>query len=396
MKIVWLCQYPLSDLKSFGVVTKQRSTREATWLRNLASGIVNYYPNIQLHVVTELASISRDYSFNKNGVYFHVIRSASSVPFVNKGYPNYFPLDALLWFRFNKYRLCKCVDEIQPAIVHAHGTESVYSIAANMSGYPYIISLQGIISNIVAHETHLRYKIIQKMERRIIQESHYFVAKTPNARKFILDINPAAVVFDIENPMNQVFLSPPLRSANEQMIVFVGYLAKEKGIEEAIKAVKQIPLLKLAIIGTGENNYERYLRQLIQALDMSDRVIMYGQLEPAAIAEIFSRSLLLVLPSYMENSPNVVSEAMCAGLPVVATRVGGIPNMVNDGITGLLVSPKDVFSLANSINSIISNKALRESMQNSSREEGKKRFHPWVASMKHINAYEIVVNNPSS
>ncbi len=391
MKVLWLCQYPFESLLRFSGTGIVPNARPATWLVNLSSALGKYYPEIELHILTETAKIRHDESFVDSGVNFHLVRSRSSIPFTLKGFPSWAPLDAATKFLLNRRKLGRYIDKIQPDLLHIHGTETVYGLMAIKPGLPVLVSLQGIITKISEQERNLRYRLIQKFERDTIRRSTFFIAKTPFARDFIRSINPDARVFEIENPMNEVFFSTIRHPGVEKLAVFIGYLAKEKGIEDLLAATARLSDLRLVVVGRGNGEYERELLGIANSLGISSRVKWTGYLAPGEIAELFSKASLLVLPSYAENSPNVVSEAMCSGVPVVASDVGGIPQMISDGNTGFLVPPGDVDSLVSAIDRVTSNPALADKMGREARKGATGRFDPRLAAERVSTAYEEVL-----
>ena len=108
--------------------------------------------------------------------------------------------------------------------------------------------------------------------------------------------------------------------------------------------------------------YGKYLLVLIRLYELQDRVIVLGRLSAEEMKAQFLRSSVFVCPSVMENSPNTIGEAMLLGVPVVASRTGGIPSMVEDGVTGLLFHNEDVEDLADSIDRIWSDQALAKEL----------------------------------
>src|SRR5690606_26162669 len=99
-------------------------------------------------------------------------------------------------------------------------------------------------------------------------------------------------------------------------------------------------------------NIARYKKQAA-ALRLGDRVVFTGHQTPEAIRRYMTTSRLVVLGSRMDTSPNIITEAHAAGLPVVATRAGGIPDMVTDQKDGILAGIDDVAELAKGMNTLL-------------------------------------------
>jgi glycosyltransferase involved in cell wall biosynthesis len=131
-------------------------------------------------------------------------------------------------------------------------------------------------------------------------------------------------------------------------VVFVGSVVVSKGVEVLgrafPRAAARIPGLRLVVAGRGPEAQEARLR------DLGDQVVMLGQVPRTHIAEVYAGAGLLAAPSTInENSPLSVCESLMAGTPVVAARIGGIPELIVEGETGYLYEPQDADGLADAI-----------------------------------------------
>lgn len=142
---------------------------------------------------------------------------------------------------------------------------------------------------------------------------------------------------------------------DEFVVLYVGNLKIEKGLNELILAFKKLSMpvnarVHLAIIGSGV--FRSKFEQLVNALGISGKVQFLGSLPLESVALWMNAASVLCLPSYNEGIPNVILEALSCGTKVVATNVGGIPELASgDGMLNL-VSPKSVDSLVHAISSI--------------------------------------------
>ena len=130
-------------------------------------------------------------------------------------------------------------------------------------------------------------------------------------------------------------------------LVFVGRLAPVKGLRVLLEALGQLPdpNVRLTIVGDGS---ERATLEAMAA-PLGERVRFTGYLSQEEVAEILTTANAFVLPSFAEGVPVVLMEAMAAGLPVMATRITGVPELVEDGVSGHLVTPGDPAALARAI-----------------------------------------------
>jgi glycosyltransferase involved in cell wall biosynthesis len=155
------------------------------------------------------------------------------------------------------------------------------------------------------------------------------------------------------------------------LIAVVGALEERKGHPTLFEALARMPDTVHALV-VGEGRMERDLRDKSAALDLSGRVHFTGQRDD--VASILRSVDMLVVPSIIEATPYVILEAMEAGLPVVASSVFGIPEMVEDGDTGLLVPPDDVEALERAIESLQADPDRRRAMGKNALERFSARF----------------------
>ena len=153
---------------------------------------------------------------------------------------------------------------------------------------------------------------------------------------------------------------PSKQTGERRTIVCVGRLSPEKGQTGLLRAFAQLrashPDLTLRLVGDGPDRDA--LERLSDELNVTDAVTFAGRLpERDTLLEI-ARADLLVLPSFMEGLPIVLMEAMALGVPVIASRVAGIPELVVDGKTGLLFAPSNWDELAQCIARLLGDKAL--------------------------------------
>lgn len=136
-------------------------------------------------------------------------------------------------------------------------------------------------------------------------------------------------------------------------------LVANKGLQQLIAAMVQVPGANLTIIGDGP--LRTALEALIQRLELKDRVRLLGWLPgPADVARVLQQSRVFVMPSASEGGPRAALEAMACGLPVVATRVGLMPEVIVDGQSGGLFTTGDPVDLARQIRTLLADPSLRQ------------------------------------
>jgi glycosyltransferase involved in cell wall biosynthesis len=166
------------------------------------------------------------------------------------------------------------------------------------------------------------------------------------------------------------------------LVVSVGRLARVKGFEHLIEATSRLNGVTLAIVGDGELRPD--LERLAQT--SSARVVLAGQMARDRVAEALAAADVVVVPSVVDNRGRVDSttstalEALAAGRPLIATTVGGIPEVVRDGDNGLLVPEKDPVALAAAIEQLRADPELRQRLSLRAREFAVQRLS-WDATI---------------
>lgn len=168
-------------------------------------------------------------------------------------------------------------------------------------------------------------------------------------------------------------------------VLFAGRCYPEqKGLEVLMKAfasLRDVPGVTLRVVGEDWGGYDT-VRTLSRTLGLQERVTLVGKVDRATLLGEFQRADVFVLPSLFDSFPIAVLEAMAAGLPVVATRVGGVPDVVEDGRTGLLVPPGDSAALADGLRRLVREPATRRSM--GQRGQERSRSYSWSEILTRI------------
>ncbi len=142
-------------------------------------------------------------------------------------------------------------------------------------------------------------------------------------------------------------------------LLIAGSLEKRKGHEILFRAALTLPE-RIHILVAGSGALDESYRQIADSLGIGDRVHFLGQRDD--IPDLLAASDIMVLPSLLEATPYIVIEAMAAGIPVIASGIFGIPELVKDSETGILVEPGNEASLAASIMKLMDNESLRTGM----------------------------------
>ena len=167
----------------------------------------------------------------------------------------------------------------------------------------------------------------------------------------------------------------------ERKVIAVGKFDKNKGFDYLLRAAHELSFrginIEVELVGAGEQAGS--LRELVNELRMADRVKFRGWLPFTAVQAAMRGATILVHPSdgIGDGLPNVIRESMALGTPVIASRVAGIPEALDNGRCGLLVPPKDVKALADGIQTLLKSEALRFEYANLARRYAEAKFDLW-------------------
>ncbi|HEY2548637.1 MAG TPA: oligosaccharide flippase family protein [Candidatus Acidoferrum sp.] len=177
----------------------------------------------------------------------------------------------------------------------------------------------------------------------------------------------------------------------QNLVLFFGRIWEYKGLEYLIRAEplisSQVPNVRILIAGQGED-FSRYARMMVHP----ERFIVHNEYIPEEhAAEYFRRASVVALPYIEASQSGVIPIAYSAGRPVVATNVGGLPEMVEHGQTGYLVGPRDVLGLAESITRLLLNPGLRHRMGENAKRKIEAECSPAVVAQKTLEVYRRAV-----
>jgi glycosyltransferase involved in cell wall biosynthesis len=169
---------------------------------------------------------------------------------------------------------------------------------------------------------------------------------------------------------------PPLPLPTQPTALFIGVLEAYKNVDGLVEAWRQVaarlPGARLRIVGSGSR------AELVERLvaELPEQTSWTPELSSARVAEALDEASLLVLPSRSEGLGRVIIEALCRGRPVLGTRVGGIVDLIEDDINGVLVEPGDTEALADALHSLLADPARLERLKSASRRS----VEPWLLS----------------
>ena len=280
----------------------------------------------------------------------------------------------LFWFK-----IFWNIKKINPEIIHVQGLYMSIPafLAKKILDIPYIVSGQGsdiyghwpfkkIISGIGLNNSKLSIALTEDMKNEM--------KKNCNKR---IEIVPNGIDSDNFN-LNRYRTRESLGlDDKDKIVIFVGRLEPVKGLKYLIEAISLLKSnkinLKLLIVGDGSEC--KKLKLLVKTLQLEEMVIFVGKISNEKVPEYLSASDVFVLPSLSEGFPVVLLEAMASGLPIITTKIRGLPEIVQDGNNGFLVNPKSSVELADKIKLLIEDDKIRKKISTINKE--KSNIYVW-------------------
>ena len=362
MKIAMICDYSLNKLYDGARVYNDRLTHHLSHTRDL-----------ELHIITVG---NENKQFKTDNLVIHMIKKRKFV-FILYLHP--------ILLRAIKREII----EIDPDVVHAITSGFIYSpvVVFHQERYPSILTKYGIVAKEMRyykkscerihkkffHYIFALYSIIN--ERYTISKIPNIIVQTPSIKNIIskwtkskIHIVPSGIEYDkIEEIRSYT-------SLNESPdIFFVNNLTKIKGVDILIKAIptviKSIPNLSVHIAGSGPQENE--LKLLTKKLNLENHIKFLGFISEEDKYQYYKACKIVVVPSRWDCQPFAPLDAAASGKPVVASRIGGIQDTVEDGKTGFLFEPGNIEDLAEKIITLLKDEELREEMGSVAKEKAK-------------------------
>ncbi len=252
-------------------------------------------------------------------------------------------------------------------LIHVHSAsrgsfwrKSIICALARLFNVPYIFHLHSGEFSVFYHNECKKWG--KFWVRQTLRHAQCVIALTEQWRSILTEIEPKAKIQIVYNP---VFVPSQLPAYKPQKpnILFLGRLRQPKGVYDLLDALppllKIIPELSLILGGDGEIEQ---VHVYAEKLGIKKAVNTLGWIDGKEKEQILAQASILVLPSYFEGLPICIIEAMAQGIPVVATNVGGISDIISDGYNGILVEPGNIEELAKALSRLLLDEELCKKM----------------------------------
>jgi len=364
---------------------------------NLANAIATF--GYEVHYVT---NVSPQGWFHKN-IVLHVIKSSKILP--NKTFLAWTFCHASGNLRALKGALKALKNENYSFdVIHTHGNLSSLLLSYAKKNIPLVYTVHDnppySCQYSSLQETLIRHTAFNFIDSKTWRHADHIIAVCKALRDEIMERKvPSAKISVISNGIDDEFLresnvkksSAVLREKygiTGHYCLYVGRLIPRKGLDYLLYALKKVCDVKCAIVGEGPQR--EHLFSLTRTLELQDRVIFTGYAPKEDLKHFYAAADFFVLPSLAEGLPLVVLEALATGTPIIASKVAGIPDIIQEGYNGLIVPPKDVELLAAAIQKLAYTPDIQKKMSAHARQTVSQEFS-WKSIAKEVlRVYEKV------
>ncbi|HJP17131.1 MAG: hypothetical protein CMD96_07025 [Gammaproteobacteria bacterium] len=302
------------------------------------------------------------------------------------------------------FQVLKLSRKVHLDIIHGNGEEAFF--------IPYLVKLRGSKFVLTSHSPFIPKTGIIKALRcpiQLLKRLNFYLLRAVAIKADLLltysNFSRRLVINGIQGKYRNVIktISPGVdpswfnvavqKKDKISNLLYFGRVEHEKGIDILVKSfanvLQKFPDFKLHLIGEG--NYMDLSKRLCKELGVNNNVIFYGWKGKIEIQKIMSNCNLCILPSRIESFGLTIAEAMAAGIPVISTRAGAIPEIMKDGETGRLVPSEDIESLTRAIIFALENIEKMQNRTKTAQEKAKKDFSWDSAVKKHIEIYKSLL-----
>lgn len=292
----------------------------------------------------------------------------------------------------------KCLKAIQPDIVHGQGTERDCAISGVFSGYPNVITVHGnmrLIARINRARPFTFDWYAAKLESFTLPKSNGVICITDYTRKAVAAL--ARKTWVLPNAVDAGFFQVDRKPSPSPLILCVGNVTLRKNQNFFIRALDDLKTqIDLSVIFLGKAlPQDPYAQEFFALLAQRPWCRFEGYASREQLKAYLARANVVALPSLEDNCPMIVLEGMATGTPVVASKVGGVPELIADRETGLFCMPQDARSIREAIASYLRDPKFAKTISRAAKTNALARFLPEQIAAKHLEIYQEVLQTNS-
>lgn len=289
----------------------------------------------------------------------------------------------------------KMIRSIQPDIIHVQGTERWCAITAAMLPYPKVLTIHGflrMIDPLMKMRPRWYWKTQTLLERIAVPRFDGIVSITTYTQANVKDI--AQKTWVVPNATDNRYFKIAREPSSPPVILYVGVIQERKNqvaFLDALAPLAERKEFRVRICGPI-NPDDAYNAQLLDRLKRYPWAESAGRVSRDELTVELSKSSILALASHEDNCPMVILEAMSAGIPVLASNVGGIPDLVDDGFNGYLCDPADSTSMLRGIEKMLEDPKHATELGENGRRRARERYLPVAVARRHLEIYREIID----
>jgi len=376
LKVAIVGDYPLNE--------EEIGSGVQSAMVNLVHGLAKT-GKLEIHIIALKKGMESDFFTQKGSIHYHFS-------------PRFVPYEISFILGINRRRILERLLEIKPLLVHAHDYE--YSYLCVNPPCPIIITPHGIprlesqyLLKTISRWRYCLHGVIAEL--LLARYGKNFILISEYSRRE-LKIPGKARVFIIPNAVRSDFFMLQNREVKGRLLFVAADVTPRKNPLLLLKAIAVLkghfPHISLHLVGYFSNNaFHNSIKEFIRQNQMEQHVHFTGPLNDDQLMKEYEECSILALTSEWENLPVVIKQAMASGKVVIATSVGGVQEMIQDGTTGISIAPGDLDALINGLELLLRNDELRGKMGIAAKEEASKRFSEETVARKTLEAYQTVL-----
>ncbi len=331
------------------------------------------------------------------------------------------------------YKYLSIIEKVKPDVIHIHGSENPFGAIIGKTKVPVVVSIQGLICSVLNsynrglgegylqirnfrldsfknaffptnfNNARLKFENMSRVEKKNLKRCQYVIGRTEWDNRMTRLLAPESQYFHNDEIMRRDFILAQwsLTSYVASRRVVIHTTADDvyyKGIETIVDAINHLKDAGIQctwrIAGVAfDDLIVRVMKKRSGHSFPFDSLIFMGKVDAKILVESMLTADCFAMTSNIENSPNVLCEAMLLGMPCIATNAGGVGSFVSHGKNGYLVQPGDSYSVASCIIDIISNPSKSKSLGLAARTDAMARHDPDTIVKELVSIYEKIAQN---
>ena len=286
--------------------------------------------------------------------------------------------------------LLRHIGKTKPDLVHGQGTERESGVVAALSRRPSVLTLHGNfreIAKLIRGPVWSYYKLNAKLETYALKRVHGVICISDYTKQSLSALTAKKLI--VANAVDKAFFDIKTTPEKGRVVCLAGINPGKNQVAflEILKRVDCECPWSFNFYGhiNKEHSYGKRFLELINELENAN---FGGILTSANVPLALKNADVLVLPTLYDNSPVCILEAMAAGVPVVASKVGGVPELVKCGETGFLTEPDQLQKMIERIKDIVMDRPMRERMSVAARNRALESYTPEAVAAKHVVIYQ--------